>query len=192
MRNFKEFKETVEKLIAKREEQLSRKKVYDASGYFIPKSDFREDLDRFKKINETALSDELDIDYLIDDEETAVVAADKFNSAVLAAWLGFHFGDCTCQIEAGDYVILFETKTEPESSYFTDSAFLHVGSEVYLRHKSDKTFGIVVKNWEDERKGRYGSEVYNTPIWKTIDKYVYQLSYSVEDSCYGNVKISIL
>ena len=105
---------------------------------------------------------------------------------------GNQLGDCICQIETGNYVILFETKTEPESSYFTDSAFLHVGSEVYLKHKSDKTFGIVVKNWEDERKGRYGSEVYNTPIWKTIDKYVYQLSYLAKDSCYGNVKISIL
>ena len=191
MKTFNEFKEMVEEKIAKREEELSQKKVCDRLEDVIIKSSIRDDLDRFKKIKETALSEDLDIDYLIEKEDTAVVAADKFNSAVLAAWLGFHFWDCTCQIEAGDYVVLFETKTKIGPSDFNDSAFLHTGSEVGLKHKSDKSL-IIIKNWENERKGSYGSEVYDTPIWKTIDEFISHFSCFTKGSCYGNVKISIL
>ena len=193
MKTFYEFKEMVEEKIDSLEKNLEKEIAYDSFGDVVPKSEIREELDRLYKINDTALNKNYsEVEYLIEEGETATIEAYNFKSSVFAAWLAYEFAECCCQIEVRDYVLEINEKCEPDSSEFGDIAVLHIGGEIFLRHKSDDGLGIILKTWEEGRKGEYGSEVYNIPIWETIDKYICQLSWSASEKCFEKISIRFL
>lgn len=184
MKTFYEFKEMVEEKINSLEKSLEQEIAYDSFGDVIQKSEIREELDRLYKINETALNKNYsEIDYLIEEGETATIEPFLFKSSVFAAWLAYEFAECRCQIEIRDYVLEINEMCESDSSEFGDIAVLHIGEEISLKHKSDESCGIILKRWNEGRKGEYGSEVYNIPVWETIDKYIFQLSCFLNKNC---------